>query len=224
MSSRRTSNRNDGGDRSGRSHLGDRQPASQNGGRRSARHAAQGSAFTSPRPEQFSKKPAGFVRDIIRRYIFSIRPDYFPCDGRVAKLAKGGAPSSISRHKEVALTTNTLIAIVDDDEDCTEAILDLIQSLGFAAEGFRSAQDFLLSPTVRKTSCLIADVQMPGMTGVELHKRLTERGYSIPTILVTAYPDDVVRARALRGGVMYYLTKPLDESTLCGCISSALGR
>jgi FixJ family two-component response regulator len=99
-----------------------------------------------------------------------------------------------------------------------------MKSRGFTVEAFPSAVDFLAFPNVRDTSCLIADVHMPRMTGIELHRRLVESGYAIPTILITAYPDDSVRARALADGVICYLTKPCDEDALLGCVSSALER
>ncbi len=117
-----------------------------------------------------------------------------------------------------------LISIVDDDESVREATKGLMKSLGFTVEAFPSAEDFLASRHLRRTSCLIADVNMPGMTGLELHRRLKAAGKTIPTILITAYPDDGVRARALTNGVICYLSKPFDEDDLLVCISSALAR
>jgi len=117
-----------------------------------------------------------------------------------------------------------LISIVDDDESVREATKGLMKSLGFGAEAFPSAADFLTSRHLRRTSCLIADVNMPGMTGPELHHRLMASGNTIPTILITAYPDDDVRARALGAGVVGYLRKPFDEDDLLVCIRSALLR
>ena len=99
-----------------------------------------------------------------------------------------------------------------------------MKSRGFTVEAFSSAVDFLASPNLRNTSCLIVDVHMPRMTGIELHRRLVEAGYAIPTILITAYPDDSVRARALADGIICYLTKPCDEDALLGCVWSALER
>jgi FixJ family two-component response regulator len=126
--------------------------------------------------------------------------------------------------QEVGLPAKTLISIIDDDEDVREAIAGLMKSRGFTVEAFPSAVDFLACPNVRDTSCLIVDVHMPRMTGIELHRRLVESGYAIPTILITAYPDDSVRARALADGIICYLTKPCDEDALLGCIRSALER
>jgi FixJ family two-component response regulator len=96
--------------------------------------------------------------------------------------------------------------------------------MGFTIETFPSALDFLASPNVRHTSCLIVDVHMPRMTGTELHNHLVASGYNIPTILITAYPDDSAKARALGQGVVGYLTKPIDERALLGCVESALQR
>jgi FixJ family two-component response regulator len=126
--------------------------------------------------------------------------------------------------QEAGLPTKTLISIIDDDEDVREAIAGLMKSRGFTVEAFPSAVDFLAGPNVRDTTCLIVDVHMPRMTGIELHRRLVEAGYAIPTILITAYPDESVRARALADGIICYLTKPCDEDALFGCISSALER
>lgn len=115
-----------------------------------------------------------------------------------------------------------LISVVDDDDESREAVAVLMRSLGFAVETFASAADFLAWPRLRQTSCLIADVNMPGMTGVELHRRLVTLGHAIPTILITAYPDDAVRARAIADGVIAYLSKPCSDSVLLDLARSAL--
>jgi FixJ family two-component response regulator len=115
-----------------------------------------------------------------------------------------------------------LISIIDDDESMREAIKGLVKSLGYRVEVAASAQEFLSSPHVRRTSCLITDMQMPEMTGLELYQRLSTSGKPIPTILITAYPDDGVRERARSAGVIGYLSKPFDENDLLACIRSAL--
>jgi FixJ family two-component response regulator len=115
-----------------------------------------------------------------------------------------------------------LIAIVDDDESMREAVKGLMKSLGYRVEAAATAQEFLSSRHVRRTSCLITDMQMPGMTGLELYQRLSTSGKPIPTILITAYPDDGVRERALSAGVIGYLSKPFEEDDLLACIRSAL--
>ena len=116
-----------------------------------------------------------------------------------------------------------VIAIVDD-ESVREALTSLIRSLGYAAVAFECAEDLLKSKRRRSVSCMIADVQMPGMTGVELHDRLVASGEPIPTILITAFPDERARERALQAGVICYLTKPFSEDELLACIRSTLGR
>jgi len=122
------------------------------------------------------------------------------------------------------LSSKTLISIIDDDEDFRASIADLMQAMGFTIEAFSSAVDFLASPNVRHTSCLITDVHMPRMTGTELHSHLVGSGHDIPTILITAYPDDSARTRALDQGVICCLSKPLDVEALLGCVRSALQR
>ena len=97
-----------------------------------------------------------------------------------------------------------------------------MRSLGYTVEAFPSAAEFLASPRLAETACLIADVHMPGMTGIELYRHLVGAGHTIPTILVTAYPNDVDQARALNDGVVCYLRKPVDEQRLTRCLAAAL--
>jgi len=122
------------------------------------------------------------------------------------------------------MSSDIQISIIDDDEQSRAALAGLMQAMGFTIETFPSAADFLASLDVRHTSCLIIDVHMPRMTGTELHSHLVGRGYEIPTILITAYPDDSARTRALAQGIVGYLTKPIDEEVLLGCVESALRR
>ena len=121
------------------------------------------------------------------------------------------------------MSENPVISIVDDDETVREGTMDLFRAMGFVAVAFRSATDFLNSSHLHNTRCLIADVQMPGMTGIELHNRLVESGHMIPTILITAYPDDRDRSRARQAGVVCYLAKPCSYDDLLTCVRSALG-
>src|SRR5262249_19492894 len=123
---------------------------------------------------------------------------------------------------EAAMSDHTLISIVDDDQPYRESMRKLVTLLGFRVEEFASAADFLGSRLLDETACLVADVHMPGMTGVELHGHLIKLGYAIPTILVTAYPDEGVRHQALRDGVFCYLGKPVDDEELERCIRLAL--
>jgi FixJ family two-component response regulator len=116
----------------------------------------------------------------------------------------------------------SLVSVVEDDQFFRESMRRLMRSLGHRAEAFASAADFLGSPRLGETGCLIADVNMPVMTGVELHRHLIDSGRAIPTILVTAYADDDVGSRALKDGVICYLRKPVDESHLKRCVLVAL--
>ena len=120
------------------------------------------------------------------------------------------------------MLNSRLISIVDDNQPFRESMRKLVMLLGYNVEAFSSAADFLASRLLPETACLIADVHMPGMTGIELHRHLVDAGYAIPTILVTAYPDEVVGDRALKDGVVCYLSKPVDDNHLERCLRSAL--
>ena len=115
-----------------------------------------------------------------------------------------------------------LISIVDDDQFFRDSLALLISSLDYDVEVFASAADFLASSRLGETACLIADVHMPVMTGIELYRHLVKAAQAIPTILVTAYPADDVRARALKDGVICYLRKPVDDKDLIRCVEAAL--
>jgi FixJ family two-component response regulator len=120
------------------------------------------------------------------------------------------------------MTNKELVSIVEDDRFFRESMGRLMRSLGYTVEGFASATEFLASPRLAETACLVADVQMPAMTGIELYRHLTDAGRAIPTILVTAYPNDADRVSALNEGVVCYLRKPVDEDYLKGCLRAAL--
>ena len=115
-----------------------------------------------------------------------------------------------------------LLSVVEDDRFLRESMCRLMRSLGYTVDIFASAADFLASPRLAETACLIADIHMPAMTGLELYRRLIDMGNAIPTILVTAFPNDVDRARALNDGVVCYLRKPVDEEHLTQCVCAAL--
>jgi FixJ family two-component response regulator len=122
----------------------------------------------------------------------------------------------------VPTNPNALISIVDDDESVREAVEGLIESLGLRVRVFHSAIEFLACPEIGETSCMITDIHMPHMSGLDLCRRLGELGHSIPTILITAYPNDAVRDRVLAAGVVGYLVKPFDDDALIRCVRSAL--
>jgi FixJ family two-component response regulator len=115
-----------------------------------------------------------------------------------------------------------MVSVVEDDRFFRDSMKRLLRSLGYAVETFPSAADFLASPHLTETNCLIADVQMPTMTGIELYRHLIKAGRAIPTILVTGYPNDAERAGALSDGVVCYLRKPVDEEFLKRCLTAAL--
>jgi len=121
------------------------------------------------------------------------------------------------------VSTNLHIAVVDDDESVREAAVNLFRSMGLAAVAFASAEAFLSSGSVDETSCLVLDVQMPGMDGLRLQSHLASIGRSIPIVFVTAYSDPAARERALQSGAICFLTKPFSETELLRGLHSAIG-
>ena len=117
-----------------------------------------------------------------------------------------------------------VISIIDDDVSVRIAISRLVRSLGYLAHAFESGSEFLKSQHVNDTRCVIADVQMPGMTGIELQGLLLAQGSSMPMIFITAFPEESIRARALQDGAVGFLSKPFDGTKLIECIDSALAR
>ena len=120
------------------------------------------------------------------------------------------------------MSDQSLISVIDDDQPFRESMRRLMRSLGYTVDVYPSAADFLTSPRISETACLIADVNMPAMTGLELVRHLIQVGRPIPTILVTAYPREVDRASALKEGAVCYLRKPIDEQKLSRCLNRAL--
>ncbi len=122
------------------------------------------------------------------------------------------------------MTGKLLISIIDDDEAVRSATENLVRSLGFCARTFTSAEEFLRSQEFKETSCVITDVQMPGMTGVELQAYLAKRGHKLPMIFITAFPEDGTRACVNAGGAIGFLSKPFDCCAMIECIDKALKR
>ena len=114
------------------------------------------------------------------------------------------------------------ISIIDDDPIVREAIADLVQSLGYEAATFESAEQFLASGAVAETSCLITDLQMPGQSGLELQKQLLAEGHRTPVIFVTAFPEEKFRNRAMTAGAVAFLSKPFRDDTLIDCVKNTL--
>jgi PAS domain S-box-containing protein len=115
-----------------------------------------------------------------------------------------------------------LISIVDDDALARDGIRELVESLGYRAVTFSSAEHFLRSSVLTETTCLITDMQMPGLSGLELQEALQSQGNHTPIILITAYPNEKHQTRALENGAVGYLSKPFDEQTLAECLSAAI--
>ena len=134
------------------------------------------------------------------------------------------APSS---HRVSAVTGATGlaridVAVVEDDASVREATKNLLRLLGYAAASFTFAEDILKSGRVRETACLITDVHLPGMSGVELQSRLIVEGHHMPIIFITAFSEEAIRARVLANGAIAYLSKPVQEQSLITCLDQAL--
>jgi FixJ family two-component response regulator len=118
--------------------------------------------------------------------------------------------------------SSAIISIVDDDVWTREGLYQLVESLGYAAQTFESAEHFLNSGFVDGTTCLITDIHMPGLSGFELQEQLQIRGYRTPVIFVTAFPEERLRTRALSSGASGFLSKPLEEQLLIDCLDLAV--
>jgi FixJ family two-component response regulator len=122
------------------------------------------------------------------------------------------------------VSTIKIVSIVDDDEFVRSATSSLVRSFGWGISAFDSATQFLDSDDIQETGCLICDVQMPGMTGLELQRHLNEREIAIPTIFITAFSSDRLREELTDNGALCLLEKPLDSSELAHWLMQALGR
>jgi FixJ family two-component response regulator len=117
-----------------------------------------------------------------------------------------------------------LVAIVDDDDLMRGALQGMLKSVGLRSQAFASAEEFLTSGQQNHTACLIADVRMPGMSGLELHAELNDEQCRIPTIFITAHGDEKMRMRALKAGAVEFLAKPFDDEALLESVRAALER
>lgn len=127
-----------------------------------------------------------------------------------------------SRLRMADLTIGKIISVIDDDENVRIAIEGLVKSLGLAAFGFASAHEYLDSKLIAATACLITDVQMAGLNGLDLHARLLAEGRAPPVIFITAFPDERIEARARALGAIGFLSKPFDAQVLVECIHRAI--
>jgi len=119
-------------------------------------------------------------------------------------------------------TEHPLLSVVDDDESVRESLPDLLRKFGFAARAFSSAHEFLSSDSVEETKCLILDVAMPGMTGLDLQQELTRRGHKVPIIFITAQKDINIREQAFRQGAAQVLYKPFSAAALLEALKETL--
>jgi FixJ family two-component response regulator len=130
--------------------------------------------------------------------------------------------ATVCRSRIVYLSRAPLVSIVDDDDSVRAAMSSLVRSLGYEACLFASAEAFLASPHLNDTACLIADVQMPGMSGLELQSELQARQSCIPIIFITAFAEDRIRQRAEAAGALGFFSKPVDSRRIIGCLDAAL--
>jgi FixJ family two-component response regulator len=130
--------------------------------------------------------------------------------------------SDSQRGKERHLPGKPMISIVDDDASVRQATQGLVRSLGYGAAVFASAEEFLDSDHVAATACLITDVEMPGLSGIELQSRLLADGHRFPIIFITAYPEERVRAKAEEAGAFGFFSKPFEEDCFIGCLARAI--
>ena len=115
-----------------------------------------------------------------------------------------------------------LVAIVDDDDLMRGALQGMLKSVGLRSQAFASAEEFLISGQQNHTACLIADIRMPGMSGLELQAELNDEQRRIPTIFITAHGDEKMRMRALKAGAVEFLAKPFDDEALLKSVRAAL--
>ena len=121
-------------------------------------------------------------------------------------------------------TERLLLSVVDDDEMLRESLPDLLREFGFSARAFPSGQEFLSSAYVGETRCLILDVAMPGMSGLEVQEELKRRGQAIPVIFITGQKDEEIRKQAFSQGAVKFLYKPFSDSALLEAVNAALSR
>ncbi len=122
------------------------------------------------------------------------------------------------------MSTLSTISVIDDDASVRAATNNLLSSHGYLVDAFASAEEFLQSVRLNNSSCVIADVQMSAMSGLDLLSYMRARGYNAPFIFITAFPDESVRARALKGGAICFLAKPFAGPALIRCVEAALDR
>lgn len=129
---------------------------------------------------------------------------------------------SILNLKDRQLQSTRIVSIIDDDQEVRHAVQRLMRSRGFVTRAFASAEEFLKSSSLHETACVITDIQMPGMTGIELHDFMRKQGPRLPVIFLTAFPDERIEKRALQAGALGFLTKPFDAKILINLVDAAV--
>ncbi|RJF77006.1 response regulator transcription factor [Rhodopseudomonas palustris] len=120
------------------------------------------------------------------------------------------------------MTIGKIVAVIDDDDNVRIAVVALVRSLGHEARGFSSAHNYLASDLCGSAACLITDVQMPGLSGLDLHAQLLTEGRACPVVFITAFPEERAEARAKAFGAIAFLSKPFDAQVMVQCIEKAL--
>jgi FixJ family two-component response regulator len=128
----------------------------------------------------------------------------------------------LPRQEESLMVNHPLISVVDDDESVRESLPDLLRELGFTAQSFSSAEEFLASDYIGQTRCLVLDIAMPGMSGPDLQRELRRRRQEIPIVFITAHGDETVRPHMLEQGAVECLFKPFSEAALLEALNAAL--
>ncbi len=126
------------------------------------------------------------------------------------------------RQQDAGVRKTPMISIVDDDRAVRAATRGLVRSLGYDVSTFASAEEFLASERLHDTSCLITDLHMPGLSGIELQDRLIAQGHHLPIVFITAFPEESLRRRALEAGAICFLSKPYSDDRLIDCLDRAL--
>jgi FixJ family two-component response regulator len=129
----------------------------------------------------------------------------------------------VKSSQERSTVERSLVSVVDDDESVRESLPGLLREFGFAALAFSSANEFLASDSINRTTCLVLDITMPGMSGLDLQKELKSRGYKIPVIFITGQNDESIRMRGLEQGAVDVLFKPFSDIALRDALSKAMG-
>jgi FixJ family two-component response regulator len=155
-----------------------------------------------------------------------VKQSFFPerLSTWVEGSGSGAYPADVTVYSRKPVQAVPIVSIVDDDESIRLATASLVRSLGWRAQMFASAESFLASPDLATVACIVSDIQMRGMTGVEMQNRLIAQGSTVPIIFITAFPSDEVRQTALANGAAGFMNKPLDAREFVDCLEAVLHR